>query len=1029
MQSCSESPDVRPGHGSGSLSEFLDRVPWLAKRIDQLQELEIDDAVQERERIWATLLGAVEETLSQDTGLWMAEVAEFNYDGGTVSGAQFVTTLLLDHAIERPWVMEGPFMQRMSEMLGGVQRPGRLKAHRYGLCENHEACNTPRELIEFHEPAIDDGGWVVTLPRDRAEPLGGDLAYGMDSDLGLAGVVPFEAACRLAASLAHQSPASQAGQRRQDGASNGMAQHRERFLREFRRHIDLEEITQGPVNISMSARAEGQPERAYRARVSFLSKPDRAGVVSDTAELLHRIAAMITHIEYNLTWCQDNGKCLLGLPFLTRTSAMPATPQDEVVRLRMLTLPSIVAFFQAFRDFMASWSGLAHWIWRPMNAATSALHVANLAIDSIVPTFGIAALVSGWAATARGLSARIFRPRETIAATHVVKALAIFFQTIGIHVITPEEEAAAFVPISRLIHHASLAVQCMSLALQASVRGLASPLDFVFLENDVAEFVLEGAGDGPTITATPQALTCLGNMIGQDALVFAGQTPGNLGSNDPSKGLDLVASVKDVLSVWGPGKVRLVRQSQAEQQPSTISEIRIGGGSLHPAEISLRPNPDLPAWHWEATDAKDIKWFHVRPDEIPVSLDTKIRIGVAESEKKMVFTNPNQDTSHFPGWFTPIGPSSRNSHCPYANVDNDHRRRSLMEPYTTDIGTREAYYELSGQDFGAQGGQYVYLQGMRRWDRRSMNTVKDTLLDESQGPLELIRKLDKNCALFVSCCTNVMTRARLRDLIAFAAPLLHPERLPCLKDLSQEDSTATILQKLRGRDSFVDWASWTVDHTGNCLAHPNRLRDLILGVLKSLKTTGITPTDEFEVAWLSPRRSSAAIRTPCSKSPWLCILRDDCYSATFACATPICLETDSHHCASRSRRVDSGTGGPISCSLTNGMRSFTLTTRILAHRGLPGRHPSRRWQAGESLPTESLKVGCSYFLNSATAGTVAYIYARDAGPVYRTLIKQSLIPSFIRKRIVARAEWFFVRESNENGSIPCLVGSKRGLGI
>lgn len=127
-----------------------------------------------------------------------------------------------------------------------------------------------------------------------------------------------------------------------------------------------------------------------------------------------------------------------------------------------------------------------------------------------------------------------------------------------------------------------------------------------------------------------------------------------------------------------------------------------------------------------------------------------------------------------------------------------------MVTHLKDIGTHEGYNQLVGHDLSIQAGQYLALHRGSTWERRPGVGLKTSLLEETQTLSDLIRMLDKNCGLFISNRTRVMARARLRDVIAYASPLLYPELFPILDGLSLQDSTAKLTRALQSRDNFLD---------------------------------------------------------------------------------------------------------------------------------------------------------------------------------------------------------------------------------
>jgi hypothetical protein len=69
-------------------------------------------------------------------------------------------------------------------------------------------------------------------------------------------------------------------------------------------------------------------------------------------------------------------------------------------------------------------------------------------------------------------------------------------------------------------------------------------------------------------------------------------------------------------------------------------------------------------------------------------------------------------------------------------------------------------------------------------------------------------------------------------------------------------------------------------------------------MLEFLKDTGIDKNDdELVIAWVQKDSPDSSLRVRCEKSSlWARILADSEDCATFACITPICLESGKHKC-------------------------------------------------------------------------------------------------------------------------------------
>jgi len=318
---------------------------------------------------------------------------------------------------------------------------------------------------------------------------------------------------------------------------------------------------------------------------------------------------------------------------------------------------------------------------------------------------------------------------------------------------------------------------------------------------------------------------------------------------------------------------------------------------------------------------------------------------------------------------------------------------------------------LSGYDFGAQAGNYFLLQGMIKYDRKQGITLKDTILREWHGMPQLLRGLDKICGLFISSCTKVMVRARLRDLIAFAGPLVLPEAFPLLLGKSGEDSIASWVHVLSGSEDLYDWAANQKNSFADALTSGGEeIKDLILGVLRILKPTGVTPTGEFSTAWISPLEGVGVITSRCPRDSWLALLADSEFSATFACVTPLCLITRDCSCLR-------GIGKSVHCSFETGLRDFTLSTRVSPYVDLPISKKSRGSNGME------LEEGRSYLINTRDFETIAKIreVVESDEPYYVLEVKKTMLGAALLKRLYMRGGVRFIRESNDPNSSPCLI--------
>ena len=988
--------------GNGALIDrWISRIPGLVGVLEQAQSAaDLDEGRKARELGRSMVLASVAKTLNQtddadtvdgEATEWMSELAEFNYDNSkdadTVDGEarewmlelaefnyddskdaeEFITTLVWDRAIEWPWIIEAPFMRRVAHF-STKSHEIPLRPKYPSLCETNSHCRSLYDVVGHHGGGpTAKGTMAVTFPRVTiSEDDSNSLAFDLDCHLGIAGVVPFNA-----------------------------PESKTRFLSEFLGQVQLEPLKPSGLLARVSFRpSAGRPDAA-----SGRADDPYSGMSGSIERLLKPITAMVFRLERALAQCQASGRCRLGIPFLKHDQR-----RKDVVLLKMLEFPDIDLFFQAFGRFHITYLSRSFSKYQP------ALPEASSQQD---PTshWGSGKGLPSWDSYSSSPSA-LQSPQSALFGLGA--CVRLLMQTLGFELVANTSKTDTY----GVLHLCALAVQFMSLAIRSSARGLTGPLDFSFLESQVTQFMLEGTV-GLAITANLRNLSCFGDMLGQPVLVFGEVTMGeSLGK------ADLVASVEHLLSVWGPGEVKLVQVSAADYR---IDRIMIGGGRLRPTILEKSDQ----MWHWEPDHPSATKPSPPESNMIKqstVRLEDVIRIGVLETPPSggvqilgdLPADIPTLALRSKPSSlerFTPIGPSHNNTECPHSREEVHSRRRESMVGFLKELGTHAAYTSVAGHDLTVQAGSYVLLEGTRRWDRRPATVVKDVLLDGGQSLTELMKRLDTPCGLFISSCTKIMSRARLRDLVAFAGPLLRPESFPQLGGLSRKDSLAALVQALQGDDDFAAWASAKSDAAGCPLTHSSPLKDLILGVVRTLKPTGVTPTGQFEAAWISQRHPTQAVAVPCSENPWLYLFQDSPLAATFACVTPLCLETVYHCCPLRRLAIPAASLYNPDCSLRLGVGDFALSTRLLPYRNLPG---CRQPAPGEP---EELKVGCSYFMNYTAREVVAYVYRAD-GWGYLTKVKEARkAPGVLLRRLITRGDIRFVRESTDTSATRCLISS------
>ncbi|KAH8670642.1 hypothetical protein BGZ61DRAFT_556806 [Ilyonectria robusta] len=571
-----------------------------------------------------------------------------------------------------------------------------------------------------------------------------------------------------------------------------------------------------------------------------------------------------------------------------------------------------------------------------------------------------------------------------------------------------------------VLHLSALAIQALCLAVQSGVQGSCSPFGSSFVEHDLDQIILAGAtrDGGPKITASACSLTCFGDMLGQEVLVFGEQPPQ---SRAPTR-LDLVSSIQEILSLWGPGKILVTECFLANgDKELTIDGIEIGGGILHP--VNSKSESAIPKWHWAMHDtARDEGDHH---PGATMKLNSKIQIGVSSASTGSAILEPQIQSrvddrysavhsleTTPPKQFKPVGPCSQNCQCAHANVDADIARRQDMAPFLKDIGSHESYTAFTGYEVGGHIGFSFASQAKTTWERRPATSAKRVQITERQSPQEVLASMGKIHGLFISNCTDVMARARICDVVALIGPILHRDKFPTLKGYStSEESIPVILQALQGSENFSKWASTKLDSDSRPLDQSTKLKDLTLAVLRTLEDTGVRPTDFFEAAWVSPHQEKVSIRALCRTNPWLYCLSDSEHISTFACVTDFCLEVPGHRCVNSPQPK---------CSLRGGPGHFALSTRVLAFDVLP--QSGSFWKREEGY---SLRLKSRYLINSRALNTVARIKAKHTtsafGQYYEVEVRKSTFGSEMIKRIIMKEKARLLRESNDLFANSCIV--------
>lgn len=891
------------------IAEFLESHPDLSRQLQRLQDTRF--AVGEQETARTLLQKAVTSELTQSTTnsipRWMSHLIKFNYKDNDIDDIDFVTTLLFSHLTEKPWIIEAPFVEAVARTL--EQSKGVYPKPPYSI-----EPSPIQRLVEAKSEGGDPPKTLIYPPKKdppqskRAE----HDAFDVDCHLGVAGALPINVPTPRFKWLLGSKANSRAA--------------KEAFLEEFRYLVSLEPLSGDGVTAT------------YRARVRFLSKKDTM-LKNAKKKLTNRISAMIQQLRRTIIHLQKEGKLVDRIPYvsfaseggrahLLREGRSGRVDMASAFAVRSIYIPTVLGYFDTLEELLS---------------------LASSSFFAQLFNGGERRVVMLW-------------DRATIAAREIFRDL-----------LEPELEMRRHDfwirdPVMLdLLKKAALIVQFISLAIQSRIRGCTCPMEFDFLEHGIEQFILEGPGFGnDELVACAGSLTCLGDMIQQKVLVFG------VGLHEVSGKYDLIASLEDVLSIWGPGELELhhTKSSPTSNKEHLIAQVHIGGGILRQSTSST-----IRRLHWQGDEATSNTQPNPGLVMAPFELLGQFRIGAAPQSDNAVLPHTNDKIPTFgaaaiavtatsrlkrsvnprtENEFMPVGPVTRPHECEHTKRGSERDRRNMTEHRQNALGTHPEYYQMAGHDFSFQGGQYAVGQYIQRWDRVKEKSKKEVMTEESNGVTEVLKSLDRYYGLFISSSTNFMTRARLRDIVAFAGPILCPEKFPLLKEMSKDQSIEAITSALRGQALPKHWKLFLEGNTTR-LSDSNELKELVISVLKRLKDTGVMPYHRFDVAWISPSsEESIVISEPLSHAPWLTILRDNQGMATYACVTPGCL--------------DACQGTTNDCKLNDCLKTYTLSTRIQAtgERSRNGKH--------KKLENFDLELGRAYIhkINdlSAIVGTV-----------------------------------------------------------
>ncbi|KAH6881063.1 hypothetical protein B0T10DRAFT_565250 [Thelonectria olida] len=405
-----------------------------------------------------------------------------------------------------------------------------------------------------------------------------------------------------------------------------------------------------------------------------------------------------------------------------------------------------------------------------------------------------------------------------------------------------------------ILHICSLAVQILTTGFESYIQAHEGSLQPCFLDDPIKKVKLLGISatteQYPFVVATLMELTCMGEMLLKPVLVFSACDSKDitclLGADDSSSKLDLFTSPEDLIDTWGPGQFLLPPESR---QPSAIL---INDGAVYQGNGEF---------HWGKGSSRD-KLLTGK-----MELSTKIRIGA---------------------------PVTRNDSC---QLDEEQHHNDCAD-FLRELGTRSPGFDLEELQFGLQGCSNVLVQANATYKRSPGVTSKQRLLRNVSQ--ELPSSLESYWGVQFSLCTGVARRVQLREMVADLL-LVFASCLTAASDFANWERLKTdhdIIEAFR-QHNIVEWL--------RKLDPP--LHDLVLrlinNLLNTLGDTGLDDTgDSFLISWPWEKdiNRGLEIDVKAPQCSWVRLIADDAVSATFAYATPKCLETAEIRCRSTTTR-------------------------------------------------------------------------------------------------------------------------------
>ncbi|KJZ68254.1 hypothetical protein HIM_12358 [Hirsutella minnesotensis 3608] len=529
------------------------------------------------------------------------------------------------------------------------------------------------------------------------------------------------------------------------------------------------------------------------------------------------------------------------------------------------------------------------------------------------------------------------------------------------------------------LHLCSLMVQLLCLGLMFYAQGHTGDLHPVYLAEPLNEVVVRGCSpDYPYIIAGRFELACMGDMVG--GKVFAFRMSSQTLSAETGK-FYLSATCEEIVDSWGPGSLILDPDAFSEEK---IYGLVIRGGILKPDK---RVNNGYRLFHWggefSKSDLSSSDTFGYR-DRIVVGAATTNPTVLKMTEKNCV--EPLEDRAETDtvcdatGAGQVLTEAMAVSHTKWAGQEQAQRRgqqkarepaqkpaqaqtqergvqprpqpQQIPEPsetygstttniacprniaasqtasqsYLSELGTGPSCWKFVERGVVIQGGQYVQAQVGGTQVRQPGVPLKRALLDRwsNEGNLS---QFEEPWGLQVSICTGAARRVPLRVLVR--DDLMN--YVGSLKIAGWERLRADAMVAMASKQQFATWSEQLKPEQWKCM------QDVFGKLLMRLKDTGFDENGtQFSILWPCGLGANRCVSfPPDGDQGWCRMLKDEEWTATFAVATNLCLETPS--CKCRNTEAAGWRGGKM-------LSTFVLPSFTGINPSTVTNHPATTWQ-------------------------------------------------------------------------------------